>query len=77
MFGGRFKLTGDPSLAAERSDRRSVEGGWLTRIPCGNGGFIAPQVAGGCWPTTPKMAVFAPMPSASVSTDDDREAGTA
>lgn len=42
-FGKTFKLTDDPSLAAECSDRRSTERAWLTRIPCANGGFIAPH----------------------------------
>jgi hypothetical protein len=45
MFGERFRFTDDPSLAAERSDRRRTERARLTRIPCAAGGFIAP--AGG------------------------------
>ena len=32
-------------LPAERTDRGNAERAWLTRIPCANGGFIAP--AGG------------------------------
>jgi hypothetical protein len=44
-FAGRFQFTEDPSLMAERADRRNPERAWLTRIPCADGGFIAP--AGG------------------------------
>jgi hypothetical protein len=45
MFGEQYQIAEDPSLAAERPDRRRTERAWLTRIPCAAGGFIAP--AGG------------------------------
>jgi hypothetical protein len=42
-FGRTFRFADDPSLAAERPDRRCLERAWLTRIPCAHGGFIAPM----------------------------------
>ena len=77
MFGGRFKLTGDPSLAAERSDRRSVEGGRLTRISCGIGGFIAPAGGRRLLADDAEDGGVRADAQRERQYDDDREAGTA